>query len=485
MPVLFAILLPLGLGLLAAALLFRGDGEASPGLLDRLALAWPLGAGLVTFQLFLLALLRIPLTLAVTVPLLLAEMAALGFFARKSGTTVLPRPSFGLADDLASPSVAGWKKAAMAALAAWALAKLGTVALEAWLRPIFAWDTWANWSASAKVFYYAKGLLLDAPAADFFGKDAVSRIQSYPLHNHLLQVWFALWSGGFDEVLVKLWSPVNLIALAGLLYGFSLREAGRTAALAVLVIFLSSPLLSYHATEAYSDLMLGALLCFALLSFLRAMRGGAGSWPLVGFFSAVALFTKNEAPGFVFPLLLSASFWLWTNRSRVPLTGTLVRMLAPLVVAVPWFVFKFAYSLSLTQDAHRMQPVWHPGVLEYVVQAVLSFQNYGIVLAALPVLLVLNGRPSRELLHVLFPVAFFACFFIILYYLIEYYYSTLLMGTIFFRNTMTWYPSAFAVLVLVLGSLLQRTASAAPVPAAPAQPAGRRGKKRPPERSGP
>jgi hypothetical protein len=156
-------------------------------------------------------------------------------------------------------------------------------------------------------------------------------------------------------------------------------------------------------------------------------------------------------------------------------------MLSPLLFVVPWFLFKFAYSLSLTQDAHRMEPAWHPGVLEYVVQAVLSFQNYGIVLAALPVLLVLNGRPSRELLHVLFPVAFFAGFFIILYYLIEYYYSTLLMGTIFFRNTMTWYPSAFAVLVLVLGSLLQKTALPAASPAdVPGRPAR---KKR--ERSGP
>lgn len=462
----FAILLPLGLGLLVAALLFRDDGATPPGLLDRLAVAWPLGAGLVTFQLFLLALLRIPFSLMIMVPLLLAEAAALGFFIRRHGAPVLPRPVFGLLADLSAPSIAGWKKALLAVLAAWAALKLGSVVFEALLRPIFAWDTWANWSASAKVFYYAKGLMLDAPPADFFGKDAVSRIQSYPLHNHLLQVWFALWSGGFDEVFVKLWSPMNFLALAGLLYGFGLRETGRTAALAFLVIFISSPLMSYHAVEAYSDLMLGTNLCFALLSFHRAMRGGAGSWPLVGFFSALAIFTKNEAPGFVLPLLLSAGFWLWTNRSRLPLGRTAAAALAPLLLAAPWLVFKFVHALSLTQDAHQLQPAWHPGVLAYVTQAVLSFQNYGIVLAALPVLLVLNGRPSRELLHLLFPPAFFAIFFIILYSLIEYYYSTLLMGTVFFRNTMTWYPSACAVLVLTLGSLLHKTAAAAPKPAA-------------------
>lgn len=468
--ILFAIVLPSALGLLATALLFRDDAAPGTGLFDRVCLSYPLGMGLLTFQMFLLALLRVPLALGVIVPLLLAELAGLAFWARRTGTTVFPKPSFGLWQELGNRETGALTRLGLAALAAWAAVKIGSVFFEASLRPIFAWDAWANWSASAKAFFFARGLLLDAPAADLFGAGVVSRIQSYPLHNHLLQIWMALWAGGFDEVLVKFWTPVYLLSMAAALYGFAHREIGRLAALCLVVIFLSSPLLSYHAIEAYSDLLLGANLFFALLSLLRAMRGSAGSWPLVGFFSAVALFTKNEAPGFILPLLLSATYFLWTNRSRLPFTGALVRLLAPFAFVAPWFLFKFTYALSLTQDAHQLAPAWHAGVLTFVVKQFLSFQNFGILFATLAALLLLNGRPSRELLHAFFPVAFFASFFIILYYLIEYYYSTLFLGTIFFRNTLTYYPAACLVTALVIRDLLRKTA---PVPA-PATPAGGR-----------
>ncbi len=456
--ILFAILLPSALGLTVAALLFRDDPAPAPGLLDRLCIAYPLGMGLLTFQMFLLALLRIPLTLGIIAPLLLAETGALAWWARRRQVPVLPAPSFGLWQEISGGDAAIWKRVALALLTAWAVFKIGSVFLEASLRPIFAWDTWANWSAGAKVFFYDRGLLLDASAGQFFGRDIVSRLQSYPLHNHLLQTWFALWAGGFDEVMVKLWAPVYLLVTAAAVYGFAHREIGRLAALGLTVLFLGSPLLSYHAIEAYSDMMLGSHLFFALLSLLRAMRGSAGSWQLAGFFSAAALFTKNEAPGFVLPLLLSAGYYLWTERRGVPLAGTTLRLMVPFAFVAPWFLFKAFYGLSLTQDAHQITPVWHPGVLSIVMEQFLGFQNFGILFAGLAVLLLLNGRPSRELLHALFPLTFYICFFILLYYLIDYYYSTLLIGTVFFRNALTYYPAASLVAVMAVRDLQRKTA---------------------------
>lgn len=457
--ILAAILLPTALGLAVLALLFRDVTDA--GLLERLGLSYPLGMGLLTFQMLLLALMRVPLSLASIAPLLAVEAAALAIWAQRTGCVVLPKPSLGLVGELRSAGTPVWRRIAIALLAAWIAAKCGSVLLEASLRPIYAWDAWANWSASAKAFFHARGLLLDAPGDEFFGGGVVSRIRSYPLHNHFLHIWLALWAGGFDEVLVKFWSPFYLLSAAAVLYTVAFRETGRLAALGLVVVFLGSPLLSYHAVEAYSDLMLGTHLALALAAFLRAMRGSRGSWGLVGFFSAAALFTKNEAPGFLFPLFLSAGVFLWTRRKETRFAPDLVRLVAPLAFVAPWFLFKLGHSLSLTQDAHTLQPVWHPGVLSFVVGQLLRFENFGILIPALVVLLVLNGRPSRELLHLLAPVAFHAGFLIILYYLIEYYHSTLLMGTIFFRNTMTYYPAAALVLALVLKELLAKTAPAA------------------------
>jgi 4-amino-4-deoxy-L-arabinose transferase-like glycosyltransferase len=281
-----------------------------------------------------------------------------------------------------------------------------------------------------------------------------------------MQVWLALWAGYFDESLVKLWSPLMLAAAAGSLYVFARGAMGRAVSLALVAVFLGAPLLSYHSIEAYSDLLVGTNLFCALFSFVRVMQGRRSSLPLVGAFAALALFSKNEAPGFVLPLMLSAGLWLWSERERQPRVSALFRLTAPLALVLPWFLFKFAHSLSLTQDRHALEPAYQAGVADYIFGQLLTLQNFNIILVALPVLLVINGRPSKMLLHALFPPAFFTLFFVVLYMLIEYYHSTLLMGTIFYRNVLTYYPSLALVTAMVLGELLAKTAAPEPDPAA-------------------
>lgn len=469
-----ALLLPTVLGYFVITLVLKKGEKSATGLLERCSMAYPLGMGMLSLQMFLLGLLRVPLTLFAVTSVIAIEIAILAFWARRMGAVLFPRPSFGLLNELRDRGVSPLRKAALVLLACWIAAKLGSVLYEASLRPIFAWDVWANWAVGAKSFYYSRSLLLDVPAGLFFGANTVSRIISYPLHNPLMQVWLGLWAGGFDEVLVKFWSPVTLLSMAGGLYAFARREIGGLAALGIVAVFLGAPLLSYHSIEAYSDLLLGASLFFALLSFVSVMRGRTAYLPLIGAFSAVALFTKNEAPGFVFPLMLSAGAWLWFNRKQEPFAKSLVSLLGPLTAVLPWFLFKFAYSLSLTQDSHTLSPVFHPGVFDYIAGQLATLQNFNILLVALPVLLAVNGRPTKELLHAVFPVAFFALFFIVLYMLIEYYYSTLLMGTVFYRNVLTWYPSLTLVTVLVLRELTMKTES--PAPSQAAKPAARRRK---------
>lgn len=466
-----AILLPALLGYGVIALLLRND-EAS-GLLERLSLGFPLGASLLTFQMFFLGLLRVPYSVSTLSLLIIAETAVLAVGMRQAGISLLPRPTFGLVKEIGSSKTGALARAAMAILVLWIVLKLGSVIAETLLRPIYAWDAWVNWSATAKLFLGAKGLMLEVPAADFFGRGAVSRIISYPLHNPLMQVWTGLWTGSFDDVLAKAWTPVYLLSAAGLLYSFAWREVGRLTSLVLTVLFLSSPLLSYHAIEVYSDFPLGVHFLFALISLLFALRGRDGFWPLVGAYAAAALFTKNEAPGFVFPLLLSAGVAIWSRRREAPVLGRAARVLTPLFLVAPWFVFKAVYSLSLTQDAHALEPVAQPGVLAKVAAEFLSLQNFNILFPALPVLFALHGRPTREVLHVAFPIVFYACFFIILYILIPYYYDTLFKGTVFFRNTLTYYPSAFLLAVLLLAGALRKMA---PTPVAPSRP-GRAGKK--------
>ena len=89
-----AILLPALLGFGVITLLLRED--RSIGTLERIGLSYPLGAGLLTVQMFLIGLLRIPFSVwSISFPVVI-EIIGIGLYARRRGIRLLPDPSFGL-----------------------------------------------------------------------------------------------------------------------------------------------------------------------------------------------------------------------------------------------------------------------------------------------------------------------------------------------------------------------------------------------------
>lgn len=454
-PVIIAIGITWLLGLCVVTVLLRGEGDT--GLLERLCFAYPLGSGLIAFQLFYLGLLRIPLTqINATVPVII-EIIALALWLKKKNITLFPRPSAGLIREIASPETPLLKKTALGVLAVWVAVKLGSVFFETYLRPIYAWDAWAHWSIAAKEFYYAQNLMLDLPEAEFFGKGVAARYISNPLHNPLSQVWLGLWAGSFDEVLVKLGSPVYLLCTAVYLYCIACREVGRLAALGITVIFISSPLMSYHATEVYSDFPLGVHIFFAVAAFLSAMRGVQGFWPLVGIFSAQALFTKNEAPGMIIPLLISAMIYIWTNKTRISALKSYAALIVPFALILPWLVFKQVNALSLIHDDQKFVLQYQPAVVSQFLQEVLTLQSFNVFLILLPLLIVVKVRLSREIAHLLVPVACYAAFFVVVFSFIPGYYQWAFNSVQFYRNTLTFYPAIGLLTTLLLSALLMES----------------------------
>jgi hypothetical protein len=464
-PVFIAMLLTWLLGLCVVTVLLRGDGEA--GLLERLCFAYPLGSGLISFQLFYLGLLRIPLTQTYATIPVIVEIITLGIWLRTKDIALFPKPSAGLIQEIASPKTPLLKRTALGVLAVWVAVKLCSVFVETYLRPIYAWDAWAHWSIAAKEFYYAHNLMLDLPEAEFFGRGVASRYISNPLHNPLSQVWLALWAGSFDEVLVKLNSPVYLLCTAVYLYRVACREAGRLAALGITVIFISSPFMSYHAIEVYSDFPLGVFIFFATAAFLSAMRGLHGFWPLAGMFSAFALFTKNEAPGMIIPLFISAVLYIWMKRTRISASRSLIALIAPLALIVPWMVFKQVKALSLIHDDQKFALLYQPQVVSQFLKEVLTLQNFNVFLILLPLLIVVKVRLSKEILHLLVPVVCYAAFFVIVFSFIPGYYQWAFNSVQFYRNTLTFYPAIALLTTLLLSALLKESN---PVAVAPVKP---------------
>jgi hypothetical protein len=451
-----ALLLPTALGFLVITLMLREDSDT--GFLERISLAYPLGAGVLTLQMFFFGLLRIPLTFTIVAAAVCSEIILSAIAIAMLKIRIVPSLTSGLITEIRSSRTKKIHKIAMILLCTWIAAKLVTMFLETGFRPIFAWDTWANWSTSAKLFYYSHSLLLDSPP-QYYLTAAVSRITTYPPHNPLMQVWISLCTGSFDEVLVKFWTPAYLLSASIFLYLLLSRELNRLAALAILAIFLGSPLMSYHAIESYSDLALGIYLLFASAAFLRALRGGHRYWSIMGLFSAEAIFTKEEALFFVLPLLASAVYFILAEAKQRGDTkqrwGQIRYLTLPLILIVPWFLFKIHVGLGLGAGSSNvgLRLALHFDVLGQIFSSLISLENFNIFIVFFPLLLLFQGKPDRETAHVLFAFLCYAVFFLSLYLFTEY-YKYIEQGTIIYRNILTGYP----VLCLLSALLLKRMA---------------------------
>jgi 4-amino-4-deoxy-L-arabinose transferase-like glycosyltransferase len=418
---------------------------------------------------FLLGIVRVPLTLFNTATPVAVELIGLAIFIywkKIPLSPITPKPASGLFAEFSASQNHWAKKCVIAILLLWIVAKLSSIFLTTGLRPIYSWDAWAEWTTAAKVFYNSHSLMLDAPAQDFFGKSAVHRIIFYPLHNPLLQVWISLWNGIFDEVLVKFCNPIYLLSLVICFYYITIREINRILALSLLVIFLSAPLMSYHSTELNCDLMLGVYLFLASASFLKAIRGNGAYWVLTGIYSTEALFIKEQAFLFILPLILSAIVYLIFDIKRGSGKSHLLSLLIPFLGIVPWYIFVYHYGLEVEaaqeygyslmtsifgEDPNRINKylTFHPEILTGYFYWFATLNNFNVILFFSPLLLIAHGKLTKESLYLLFPIACYMLSYIFLY-MFTIFFSWFLWGVIFFRNILTFYPTICLFIVLLL-----------------------------------
>jgi hypothetical protein len=201
----------------------------------------------------------------------------------------------------------------------------------------------------------------------------------------------------------------------------------------------------------YSDLPLSVYLFLASMSFLYAMRGRHSYWFLLGLFSAEAMFTKDEALFFVAPLLLSACIFVWRTSDAAARRWQIVRsVVGPLLLVAPWYLFKFSHALGLGVNNIRWEFTFHPEIIKPVVLQVLSLANFNLFFIFPMVLVIIGGKPSREILHLFAATACYALFFIMLYVFTTFYYLHYSQGTVFNRNLLTYYPVVALLTVLLL-----------------------------------
>ncbi len=446
----FSIILPTILAYLIVSILLNDDKQVS--VLERLAISYPLGIGLLTTQIMLLGFAKIQLRLPVIVSLIVFEIVCALIWVVYHKMNI-----FSQIPQIKEKSKSNkYQNMASYFLITWISLKLATVFLETYLRPIYTFDTFTNWSVRAKVFFHSSSLLLDPASYDFFGRGIIHSSANYPPMNPLAQMWTALWLGSFDEVYVKIWVPFFLLSATIYLYKVASRDTNRLTSLTIVAIFISSPLISAHATETMSDFPLAVYILFAVSALQKVVRGRWAFLPLAGLFSVCGMLLKGEGLFIAIPLFMSCCYLVWSEvrSGKRSLSSLITPLLLPYLLVLPWFVFRSIYKLGNGADDIYLTIVFRPLMLIEYFWLIIGLQNFNVVFVFIPIMLACYGKFDRELYIVMFTVGFYVMFFLSLYVFVSYYTDGSKLSECVFRNALTYYPAALLIVILLIKRLL-------------------------------
>jgi hypothetical protein len=307
----------------------------------RLGVALPLGIVTVVVPASYAALLGVPVGWTAT----LAGAAVIGvaILRTRPWRHVPSLPS------LRRPAVGDAAALAVAAVAAVVLAYAARTFA---IRPLVEWDSWAVWTAKARLLYVDPGAAPAALRSGSYGQTP------YPIGLPTLEALGFGAMGRYDPTLIG----VQFILLA---IGFPLalwsllrtRAHPLGIALAALAV-VAAPQILYQLLTHYADVPLGLFVGLGLAAggaWLAAP--GASSWLLVCFaaFLGMAGITKSE--GFLFALVgaLTLAAVALAARDRRLVRPALLGAAGVLAIALPWRLYCTAYGLKTADyDLNRI-----------------------------------------------------------------------------------------------------------------------------------
>lgn len=279
-------------GLFAVLLLVMLSGYAvtgfhglEPGL--RLSIAYPLGLGFISLQMFFYSILSIPFGLFV----ISAPWVLIGLILALRGLKkIKARPA---AEDHAKVPIRPleWALVAVIVLQA-SFALLNSIAM-----PIEGYDTWVIWFLKGKAFFIDRGV-----GRSFFLNAVYSNgnpgAYEYPLMVPLAVTLGYLGIGGADDQTVKILFSLYYISLLGFFYLFLRSIAGRESSLVSTAMLSTVPRIMEQAGltgVGYADLPLSVYFLGGAAFGYRYIAGmDIKDLALSAIFLGIGAWTKNE-----------------------------------------------------------------------------------------------------------------------------------------------------------------------------------------------
>lgn len=233
--------------------------------------------------------------------------------------------------------MAAWERVAVALLLGWMALRVGNLAVEAWLQPLFPWDAWTTWIARARVWSGLGQLVPFVPPAEWLqepsGQAYTIAAWNYPETISLIALWPTLAYGAWSETAANLPWVGCMLALGLAFYGQA-RVWGASALTALVFVWLllSLPLLDTHiALAGYADVWLASVFGLSAIALFQWSRAGDVRQGLLALGLALCS-PLIKLEGAVWAALLVPALLAATVRIRWLILLTMVLLLVGLVV---------------------------------------------------------------------------------------------------------------------------------------------------------
>jgi len=427
------IALPVLIGYMALSALFRSREDLSA--LERLALAFGLGTGILAAEMLVLS--RVGTGLSILSVLLanLIIFAPVCVFAARKRLVV-----FDFDNLVRMPSMTLLEKALIASIAL----KMLYVFFESQIKPVLAWDAFAHWCFTARVIFEEKGIpafLFEIP-----GAGAHIRNQLSPL----LQSWIFTGTGEWNEILGKIIFPLFFLALTLLFYAALRRNAGRTKALLFTFCLTAMPFLTFHATVEYSEIIATFFAFSGVLMMIRFTdKLDVRYLGLATVLFILGYFTKDEGLLQMFSAAVVFGCFALIDKRVAERFGRRTQIIAVcaagavFALALGFLIFGENYGSIIFAKSLEMERI--PQIIYIFSSKMFMSGNWGLAWIAFALALVhfVSGGPRRDQALALAVVGLNILLFAAYYFTAEQgMYNWLFNGTTLSRNLLQFTPLA-------------------------------------------
>lgn len=432
-----AILLPTLAGLIIVT---RVDRENFFKLTESLALSFSIGAGLLSFYLFLIGILGLAFSGFTIAPF----FVLLAIFAKPRHLKNLLISKRVISDS--SIKCLPWQYAVNITLLTLIIWKIIFIFIALITSPTYFADAITHWNYMAKVIFFNNGLNGYPTSKDFLSSGVIS----YPLGVPIFKAWIALVMGQWVDLYINLYSFLIIVSLITIVYSTTRRYTS-THFVPLLSCYLiaSLPFIPFHVYGAYSDIIVGYYFTASLLLLaLWFSFQNRAAFSLSAILIAIGVFVKREGIALYLPIItLTLSLYLiknkfdWSKKVKY-----IVNYLAiVLFLTGPWLIF---WTVTFTSIFNTISPAenmgslieFHPEAIGILLKNNFTFGTFNIIWVTLFIVYFVGFNKSIKGRTVFFPPALLSLIVALYPYIFSHYFIYLQDMTVINRAVLQIIP---------------------------------------------